>query len=76
MKTNTWLHMKWYDSQLRWNPDRYGSIFYFFLFNSKMNLRNLGGVDQINVPFSNVWTPVDSNPSNLSFVLLTLFIFF
>ncbi|CAF0810464.1 unnamed protein product [Rotaria sordida] len=26
MKTNTWLHMKWYDSQLRWNPDRYGDI--------------------------------------------------
>jgi len=24
MKTNTWLHMKWHDSQLRWNPARYG----------------------------------------------------
>ncbi|CAF3367972.1 unnamed protein product [Rotaria sp. Silwood1] len=39
MKTNTWLHMKWYDSQLRWNPDRYG------------------GIRQISVPFTNVWTP-------------------
>ncbi|UJR21248.1 hypothetical protein I4U23_024343 [Adineta vaga] len=26
MKTNTWLHMKWYDRQLRWNPERYGGI--------------------------------------------------
>ncbi|CAF3867529.1 unnamed protein product [Adineta steineri] len=26
MKTNTWLHMKWYDPQLRWNPQRYGGI--------------------------------------------------
>ncbi|UJR28220.1 hypothetical protein I4U23_009470 [Adineta vaga] len=39
MKTNTWLHMKWYDPQLRWNPERYG------------------GVDQISVPYTNVWTP-------------------
>ncbi|CAF1171161.1 unnamed protein product [Rotaria magnacalcarata] len=39
MKTNTWLHMKWYDSELRWNPDRYGGIY------------------QISVPFTNVWTP-------------------
>ncbi|CAF1171325.1 unnamed protein product [Adineta ricciae] len=26
VKTNTWLHMKWYDPQLRWNPQRYGGI--------------------------------------------------
>ncbi|CAF1246662.1 unnamed protein product, partial [Didymodactylos carnosus] len=26
MKTNTWLHMKWNDSQLRWNPERYGEL--------------------------------------------------
>ncbi|CAM4834629.1 unnamed protein product [Rotaria magnacalcarata] len=32
MKTNTWLHMKWYDSELRWNPDRYGWKILLFCF--------------------------------------------
>ena len=26
MQTNVWLTMKWYDYQLRWNPEDYGKI--------------------------------------------------
>ncbi|CAF0805891.1 unnamed protein product [Adineta steineri] len=62
MKTNTWLHMKWYDSQLRWNPERYGgvdqiSVPHTNVWTPVSYLDDYSGVDQISVPHTNVWTP-------------------
>lgn len=26
VKVNVWLQMRWYDYQMRWNPDRFGAL--------------------------------------------------
>ena len=62
VKVNVWLQLRWYDYQMKWNPDRFGWFHWFFSSFSwkkqkKRNSSNSGRLESIRVTPDKVWTP-------------------
>src|SRR4051812_29290309 len=55
VKVNVWLQLRWYDYQMKWNPDRFG--LFKLLRTIKLIFCYLGRLESIRVPPDKVWTP-------------------
>ena len=58
VKVNVWLQLRWYDYQMKWNPDRYGQYQTDEQAHSSIAETGiLGRLESIRVPPDRVWTP-------------------
>jgi hypothetical protein len=55
VKVNVWLQLRWYDYQMKWNPDRYGQSHSGSPTYASTGI--LGRLESIRVPPDRVWTP-------------------